>query len=800
MATLTVDVAGTGDFATIQEAIDAAVSGDTIEVLPGEYVEAIDFSGKDLEIVSASGSSSTSITGSVTVASGEGAGAKLVGFTITNASGTAVYVDAADPAFEDLVIEGSGTGAEQGGAMYVRDGSVDLSLVVMRGNVAAQGALYVTGGAKVATASCTFESNQAESGAAVYVDGGEVDLGAATVSGNYGSDGPGGAYVAVGARLTSTGSVWLSNRSLSAPGAMLHVRGEATLLSDLAQDNYAQLYASGSWAPIYADGGGVLELRDATLYQNIGYYGGAVGLVGASATIEETELTSNVAWYGGAIYASASSLVISDVTQLRSNEGYYSGGAVYASSSDVQVDSALFEGNTSAYGYGGALYAKGGTLSLVADMEGNYARDYGGGVRALQLEAPLEVSGSFGDNVTDGAGGAFYVTEADVRVSGASFAYNVAGGDGGAIAVETDASLSISDTTFEGNGSNRGYGGAVFVYPESTAHDLTVDACTFVDNTAVGGGGAVAAWVLGELVVEDSVFEGNVGYLGGAVSSQDAVSRTVSTTTFCGNSADAGGAWYSDAQQGTNLWNRVIFQHNRANDRGGALWMRNDDGAALTNVTFVGNEAAEGGAIWLYASSPDVVNTIFAYTPSGDGIYAQDALSYPTFGWSAFWDNDSDDVGGTLTPAVLGSSALFVDPGFVAYTDDGDCANDDLHLAAGSALVDAGAPAITDPDGSPSDVGAYGPYPSEPDTDEPDTDTGAPDTDTGSGDTDVGDTDTDTPGDTDVADTDDVVVVRGKGCSCSVPGAPPSGLGALLLLTVLARTRRQGGHGGPPHV
>jgi len=42
------------DYGTIQEAIDAAVGGDTVLVAPGTYVENIDFLGKAITLKSSS--------------------------------------------------------------------------------------------------------------------------------------------------------------------------------------------------------------------------------------------------------------------------------------------------------------------------------------------------------------------------------------------------------------------------------------------------------------------------------------------------------------------------------------------------------------------------------------------------------------------------------------------------------------------------------------------------------------------------------------------------------------------------
>jgi predicted outer membrane repeat protein len=80
-----------GDYPTIQEAIDAAMTGDTVLVAPGTYAENIDFLGKDITVKSSEGAESTIIDGMesgsvVTFDDGETSQAALEGFTITNGS------------------------------------------------------------------------------------------------------------------------------------------------------------------------------------------------------------------------------------------------------------------------------------------------------------------------------------------------------------------------------------------------------------------------------------------------------------------------------------------------------------------------------------------------------------------------------------------------------------------------------------------------------------------------------------------------------------------------------------------
>jgi len=87
-----------GNFPTIQSAINSplVVNGSTVTVMPGIYIENIDFMGKAITVKSSNGAWQTTIDGAqagsvVTFDSGEGPNSVLDGFTITNGSGTDMY-------------------------------------------------------------------------------------------------------------------------------------------------------------------------------------------------------------------------------------------------------------------------------------------------------------------------------------------------------------------------------------------------------------------------------------------------------------------------------------------------------------------------------------------------------------------------------------------------------------------------------------------------------------------------------------------------------------------------------------
>ncbi|MCP4696362.1 MAG: hypothetical protein GY862_05895 [Gammaproteobacteria bacterium] len=143
-----------GDQPSIQAGIDAAADGDTVLVQPATYFENIRFNGKNITVQSADGPETTVIDGSkngtVVTFDGEGPGAKLHGFTITNGSGTyesfghayargsfrggGLFCNNSRITLEDLVV--SGNFAMDGGGIYCRNSSPVLINVTVTNNSA----------------------------------------------------------------------------------------------------------------------------------------------------------------------------------------------------------------------------------------------------------------------------------------------------------------------------------------------------------------------------------------------------------------------------------------------------------------------------------------------------------------------------------------------------------------------------------------------------------------------------------------------------------------------------------------
>jgi len=183
-------------FDAIQEAIDAAVNGDTVLAADGLYRgegnRDIDFLGKAITVCSMNGAGDCVIDcegfllaphrGFIFV-SGEGPGSVLRGVTVINAAGHAcggaVFIEEASPVLEALII--TGNSASAGGGIYGNGGSpIILSCEILLneadGLLANEYGCYDQGGGGgvsiCTTGSVTIDGCRIEANVAAYCGGG----------------------------------------------------------------------------------------------------------------------------------------------------------------------------------------------------------------------------------------------------------------------------------------------------------------------------------------------------------------------------------------------------------------------------------------------------------------------------------------------------------------------------------------------------------------------------------------------------------------------------------------------------
>jgi hypothetical protein len=269
------------------------------------------------------------------------------------------------------------------------------------------------------------------------------------------------------------------------------------------------------------------------------------------------------------------------------------------------------------------------------------------GARPTPLAATI-LSGDFNNNNAVGAGdsarvvtaqGAQRATIDGFTIRGGYNAQAGASGNGAGLYGLGAVDLTVRRCRFENNWTVQGTGAALYL---DSAEGVTVDNCTFSANqtssivaTPAGVAGLTAV-TSDNLLVIDSIFNGNDGMNGGALRIFDCVGAEVRNT---------------------------IFRDNLSDNRAAAIMLDNSVATLVANCTFRGNVAGdEGGALFnLYSYDTLVVGSSFTENTAsvGGGLYTVGALVEVKN--SALWGNGT--TGGATSEwassAVAGSSFDF---------------------------------------------------------------------------------------------------------------------------------------------
>ncbi len=203
-----VDGDGPSPYDTIQAAIDVAVDGDVIIVMPGTYVETINLRGKAITLQSSDPTDpnvvlATIIDGNqagsvITCNSGEDPNTVIIGFVIRNGYnrfGGGVYNASSSPTISSCTISGNAAdyfGGGSGGGMYNSSSSPTVSFCTFSGNIARGvggnvgrgGGMLNDNSSSPTVNSCTFIGNTATDGGGMYNSSSFPTVGSCTFSSN----------------------------------------------------------------------------------------------------------------------------------------------------------------------------------------------------------------------------------------------------------------------------------------------------------------------------------------------------------------------------------------------------------------------------------------------------------------------------------------------------------------------------------------------------------------------------------------------------------------------------------------
>jgi len=518
--------------------------------------------------------------------------ASISGIRFSGGTFGAIYIDGVDASISDCVFEDNGNGS--GGAIVTLGADPTVTNCVFESNTSTGmgGAVFANGGAPHFH-QCTFNRNSAGlSGGAISCTNGRVVV----VDCDFNTNSASSTGGAIDCSVNTTGDVQSSRfRTNSGTGGGAISASSGSIL-DLTQCLFDGNLAGSGGGPVTVaaapDGGSGAETKTAAQPTPGG--GGAIRLQDATATADACTLSQNSETSGiggGAIYGTGFSLT--GCTLTGNSTTFSNGGAIFnvGQFADASATDCTFTGNIS--NYGGAIFFYGAKLSLTRCAFNSNHGTFGGGALAL-----LNIGGSILDctflmnDADGGSGGAIDCTSnATPDVKRCSFTRNSALYGGGAIAAQT-AGPSIVDCRFEENETTHpmSAGGGGILIQGNSPRRVEVRRGRFTGNHSPAGG-SLYLRLTQDCLIEDCLFLDGMATVGGALYLNSPAS--LNRCRFLGNQASLiGGAAIILSDR--PLFANCLFTGNTAGETGGAIATALTGVFDLINCTLVGNSAGIG--------------------------------------------------------------------------------------------------------------------------------------------------------------------------------------------------------------
>jgi len=413
----TLEVCASGcPYSSIQAAINAAGTGDTVLVHDGTYTEVLNTLGKAITLRSVNGAATTTVDANgvdrvLSILNGETESTVVQGFTFTGGNadpyvGGAVIVSYASPVIRACVL--TGNSAPEAGGLFIWYASPTISGCTISNNTVTAsgntGGILISGpGSEPTITDCVISNNTG--------DGLDADEGTAptlrrcTISANTGNGISAytsdilvddctisnhmferGVVLSHGEPLITNSRI-LNNRNLEDGGGMWLGATNATVRDCVFSGNLARY---GSAIEIRDAWGGSHPLIQRCLLTGNGspstYEGGALYISAVQARVESCTVSGNWSIVGGGIYVDgwpddteAPTIVNSTISSNYGQASNYGGAGIYVETIDATtvVKNCVVWGNYARGGSGSSHQIEveeGGTIDVrYSDVEGGWA-------------------------------------------------------------------------------------------------------------------------------------------------------------------------------------------------------------------------------------------------------------------------------------------------------------------------------------------------------------------------------------------------------------------------------------------
>ena len=507
---------------------------------------------------------------------------------------------------------------ENGGAVYVENGTATLSGgTVKNTNATNGGAFYVTGGTFRMTGGRILSASADTLGGAVCVVNGTAAIEDGTIETVSAPNG--GAVVVTGGSFTMTGGTIKDFRADENGGAIYVMGGTAQVGGTVTGSS--QITEAVNGGAVYV-GGGSFEMTGGSITDcSASGAGGAVcvektGTVVGTAKISDGTIKNVFAPNGGAVAVTGGSFTMTGGSisgVIASSDGTSPdgcGGAVYVVDGTAMVSGGTITGqaDTAEAANGGGVYVEGGSFTMTGGTMENFNVTENGGMVCIHGGSAVIQGGTISGNtkatVDEAArGGAVYISDGgDFTISGEGNIINCNATESGGGVYLAGGSFTVSGGFFEGC-TAAGDGGGVYL----GSGTFSMDGGEFLSCSAQNGGGVYLGG--GTFSMAGGSFESCTAARdgGGVYLSAGTFQMPGGTVQSC-TAENGGGAYLAG---GAFQMAGGIFETCRATANGGAVCIMNGT-ASISNGTIRGDNSVDG-------SGQITPNTLEAVR--GGGIY-----------------------------------------------------------------------------------------------------------------------------------------------------------------------------------
>jgi len=647
-------------FSTIQSAVSAANSGDTLLVSTGKY-SYISVNSKNLTIAGGyTPDFSVQVSYDDTILDGSGYCASfgvstsvVEGLTFTDAAygillNSFAILTARHCYVENNVNNNHGAGARiiSGSMLVLEHSNIDNNSVTNSFGDGNGGGVYVGGQSKLIVSEYSHIRNNyaKERGAGIYVTTyGYAEIKSVSyVSGNLAEEAGGGIYVNGGEVYVHSGGdigyVYGDPNKTTGDGGGIYAMNSSVVF----EDSYSDLrnnYAGHNGGGIYSTNS-TLTFFD---YARIGC---------------DDNLTNYADNSGGGIYALHSTIAMTNAYVFSCYAGN-DGGGIFAEGSDVILYNCEFGHTNDAYtndsgSDGGAINSSIGNLFIInSTFQNNRTADDGAAVFIEDSHLIVTNSVFVNNKATDNAGAIYANFGTAFAEIYASTIITNSGDDGGGIWWDSDSNLTIQSSSINVNEAYKDDGGGIYLAGEGL---VILNDVEMLRNKAIDNGGAIVAKSRQNLELidcdirlnsadSDGDFDGDGGgiYVGNAakvkitaetkvaniganfaeygggilVEGADSFVDIVSTSGYgiylvSNNSRAGGGAIAAVVYSKINLVGKVVIQQNSSELGGGVFTILE----SKVNISEANNYQPiirqcsandSGGAVYIYTTNTSVI-------------------------------------------------------------------------------------------------------------------------------------------------------------------------------------------------